>query len=200
MGRSEATISAFWPMSAITPNATGIATSRASPELEAAGAVITLDYDQIYSSVRLVATPRTRNDEVISGVGKRMKLLLTVVTLAILGTGFPIHAKAADNDDNASKCKNLALKAHPSSLPDIPAVTNLRHDYYTLCMARHGKMGVVNPGTATAAPRGHFDGGYVGPGIGVQVDRSPRPGDAGCLARGLVRTPVGLRSRFIYTC
>ena len=93
-----------------------------------------------------------------------MKLLLTVVTLVILGTGFPIRAKAADNDDNASKCKNLALKAHPSSLPDIPAVTNLRHDYYTLCMARHGKMGVVNPGTATAAPGGHFDGGYVGPG------------------------------------
>ena len=88
----------------------------------------------------------------ISGVGKRMKLLLIVATLAILGTGFPIHAKAADNDhhhhdDNASKCKSLALKAHPRSLPDIPAVTNLRHDYYTLCMARHGKMGVVNPGT-----------------------------------------------------
>ena len=44
-------------------------------------------------------------------------------------------------------------------------MTNLRHDYYTLCMARHGNVGVVNPGTATAAPRGHFDGGYVGPGI-----------------------------------
>ena len=145
-------------------------------------------------------TSRTRNDKVISDVGKRMKLVLTVLTLAILGTGFPIHAKAADNDDNASKCNNLALKAHPSSLPDIPAVANLRHDYYTLCMARHGNMGVVDPGTATAAPRDHFDGGYVGPGIGIQVDRSPRPGDAGCWARGLVRTPVGLRSRFIYTC
>jgi len=129
-----------------------------------------------------------------------MKLLLTVATLAILGTGYPIHAKAADNDDNASKCKNLALKAHPSSLPDTPAVTDLRHDYYTLCMARHGKMGVVNPGTATAAPRGHFDGGFVGPGIGIHVDRSPRPGDADCWARGRVRTPVGMRSRFIYTC
>jgi hypothetical protein len=148
----------------------------------------------------IVATPRTRNDEVISGVGKRMKLLLTIVTLALLGTGFPIHGKAADNDDNASTCKNLALKAHPSSLPDIPAVTNLRQNYYTLCMARHGKMGVVNPVTATAASRGHFDGGYVSPGTGVYVDRSPRPGDADCWARGLVRTPVGLRSRFIYTC
>ena len=42
-----------------------------------------------------------------------MKLLLTVVTLAILGTGFATYAKAADNDDNASKCNNLALKAHP---------------------------------------------------------------------------------------
>src|SRR5258708_24305770 len=115
-------------MSAITPNATEIATSRASPELKAAGAVVTLDYDQIYRSVRRLS--RTRNDEVISGVGKRMKMFLTVVTLAILGTGFPIHAKAPDNDDNASECKNLAFKAHPSSLPDIPAVTNLRHDYY----------------------------------------------------------------------
>jgi hypothetical protein len=72
-----------------------------------------------------------------------MKLLLTIVVFAILGTGFPIHAKAADNE---SKCNGLALKAHPSSLPDVPAVTNLRHDYYTLCMARHGNMGVVNPG------------------------------------------------------
>jgi hypothetical protein len=187
-------------MSAITPNATGIATSRASPELKAAGAGVTLDHDQIYCSVRQLSPHRALRTKVISGVGKRMKLLLIVATLAILGSGFPIHAKAADNDDNASKCKNLALKAHPSSLPDIPAVTNLRHDYYTLCMARHGKMGVVNPGTATAAPRGHFDGGYVGPGIGVHVDRSPRPGDAGCWGRGLVRTPVGLRSRFIYTC
>jgi hypothetical protein len=129
-----------------------------------------------------------------------MKLLLTIVAFAILGTGFPIHAKAADNDDNASKCNYLALKAHPSSLPDVPAVTNLRHDYYTLCMARHGNMGVVNPGFATAAPRGQFDGGYVGPGIGIQVDRSPRPGDADCWARGRVRTPAGLRSRFIYIC
>src|SRR5258708_30096293 len=185
-------------MSANNQNSIEIITSRESTELKAAGAVVTLDYDQIYRSVRRLS--RTRNDEVISGVGKRMKMFLTVVTLAILGTGFPIHAKAADNDDNASKCKNLALKAHPSSLPDIPAVTNLRHDYYTLCMARHGKMGVVNPGTATAAPRGHFDGDYVGPGIGVHVDPSPRPGDAGCWARGLVQTPVGLRSRFIYTC
>lgn len=132
-----------------------------------------------------------------SGIGKRMKLLLTVVTLGILSTGFPIHAKAADNDDNASRCRDLALKAHPSSLPDIPAVTNLRDDYYTLCIARHGKMGVVNPGTATAAPRGPFDGGS---GSGVHVDRSPRPGDADCWARGRVRTPFGLRSRFIYTC
>ena len=128
-----------------------------------------------------------------------MKLLLTIVTIAILGTSLPIHVKAADNDDNASKCNNLALKAHPSSLPDVPAVTNLRHDYYTLCMARHGNMGVVNPDTATAAPRGYF-GDYFDPGIGIQVDRSPRPGDADCWARGRVRTPVGTRSRFIYTC
>lgn len=128
-----------------------------------------------------------------------MKLLLTVVTLAILGFGFPIHVKAADNDDTASKCNNLALKAHPSSLPDIPAVTNLRRNYYTLCMARHGKMGVVNPDTATAAPRGYF-GAYVGPGIDTRVDRSPRPGDSDCWARGRVRTPAGMRSRYIYTC
>ena len=116
----------------------------------------------------------------ISDFGKRMKLLLTVVTLAILGTGFPIYAQAADNDDNASKCNDLALKAHPSSLPDIPAVRNFRHDDYPLCMARHGNMGVVNPGPAAAAPRGHFDGGYVDPGTGLRVDRSPRPGDADC--------------------
>lgn len=127
-----------------------------------------------------------------------MRLLFTVVTLAILGTGFA--TKAADNDAFASKCNNLALKAHPSSLPDIPAVTKLRHDYYTLCMARQGNMGVINPDTSTAARRGHFNGGYGHPGLGTQVDRFPRPGDANCWLRGQVRTPVGMRSRYIYTC
>jgi hypothetical protein len=133
---------------------------------------------------------------VILGRWKRMKLHLTIVSLAILGASFPMHAKSDDNGDNASQCTNLALKAHPSSLPDIPAVIKLRHDYYTLCMARHGKMGLVNPGTAKAAPRG----GFIGPGIGLRVDRAPRPGDSGCWVPGRVKTPVGLRWHFIDMC
>lgn len=145
------------------------------------------------------ARSRARNDRVISRVGKRMKLLLTVVILAVLGACFPIHAKAADDGDNASKCKDLALKVHPSSLPDIPAVTKLRDDYYALCIARHGKMGLVNPGTATTAHE-RFDDGYVGPGTGYHAARAPRPGDAGCWARGRVQTSVGLRWGLIYTC
>ena len=40
------------------PNATGIATSRAPPELKAAGAVVTLDYDQIYRSMRRLSPHR----------------------------------------------------------------------------------------------------------------------------------------------
>jgi hypothetical protein len=127
-----------------------------------------------------------------------MKLHLTFVTLAVLGACFPIHAMAADDGDNAFKCKDLALKAHPGSLPDIPAVTKLRDDYSTLCIARHGKMGLVNPGTATTAHR-RFDYGYVGPGIGYAA-RAPRPGDAGCRVRGRVQTSAGLRWGNIYAC
>jgi hypothetical protein len=128
-----------------------------------------------------------------------MKLHLTFVTLAILGACIPIHAKAADDGDTASRCKDLALKAHPSSLPDTPAVTRLRHDYYTLCIARHGKMGTVNPDTATTAHR-RFGYGYVGPGIGNQAARAPRPGDADCWVRGRVQTSAGLRWGNIYAC
>ena len=44
--------------SSTLPNATGIATSRAPPELKAAGAVVTLDYDQIYRSMRRLSPHR----------------------------------------------------------------------------------------------------------------------------------------------
>jgi hypothetical protein len=145
------------------------------------------------------ARHRDKNGEIGRAHGNT--LIRTFVAVAILSAIFPVHAKAADADSNlASQCTDLALKAHPSSLPDIPAVTNLRHDYYTLCMARHGKMGLVNSGTATAAQRNLFGGGFVGPGIGLHPDRAPRPGDAACWVRGRVQTPVGLRWRNINIC
>jgi hypothetical protein len=70
-----------------------------------------------------------------------MRAVLTITALAVLGTMVPMHAKASDNTDSLAKqCQALALKAHPASLPNTPAVSNLRHSYYTLCMDRQAKM------------------------------------------------------------
>lgn len=68
-----------------------------------------------------------------------MKLFFTIVLLAGVGSAaLPAQAKVSEH--LAKECWSKALKAHPATLPDIPAVNNLRNSYYKLCAIRHGKM------------------------------------------------------------
>jgi len=67
-----------------------------------------------------------------------MKLLPAMALSAVIGTALPTNAK--DSADLKKECWQMALTAHPASLPDIPSVTNLRRSYYRLCLARGGKM------------------------------------------------------------
>ena len=67
-----------------------------------------------------------------------MRLLWIMIVLAELGTVVPAHATASTH--LAKECRTMALKAHPATLPDMRAAANLRHSYYALCVARHGKM------------------------------------------------------------
>jgi hypothetical protein len=71
-----------------------------------------------------------------------VKYPLTIVVFAALGTSVPVHADAdsTPRNDLSTQCQAMAFLAHPASLPDMPAVTNLRHSYYTLCVGRHGIM------------------------------------------------------------
>lgn len=67
-----------------------------------------------------------------------MRLFWIIVVVAGMGAALPAHAKT---DKHLKKqCQHMALQAHPANLPDTTAVTNLRHDYYKLCMTRRGKM------------------------------------------------------------
>jgi hypothetical protein len=68
--------------------------------------------------------------------------VLAAGLLAALGTSVPTPAKAdgTPKNDLSTQCQAMAFLAHPASLPDLPAVTNLRHSYYTLCIGRHGTM------------------------------------------------------------
>jgi hypothetical protein len=67
-----------------------------------------------------------------------MKLLPAMALSAVIGSTVPANAK--DSTDLKKECWQMALTAHPASLPDIPSVTNLRRSYYRLCLARGGKM------------------------------------------------------------
>jgi hypothetical protein len=61
-----------------------------------------------------------------------------MVLLAGVNAAVPAHADA--DTDVAERCRTMAFKAHPATLPDIPAVVNLRKDYYSICIARRGEM------------------------------------------------------------
>jgi hypothetical protein len=65
-----------------------------------------------------------------------------VVVSAALGAGVPtrVRADSTPKSDLSTQCEAMAFSAHPASLPDLTAVTNLRHGYYTLCMDRRGIM------------------------------------------------------------
>ena len=62
----------------------------------------------------------------------------TAIILVGLGVAAPAYATV--DEHLAKKCQEMALAAHPASLPDIPAVANLRHSYYSLCISRRGQM------------------------------------------------------------
>jgi len=70
-----------------------------------------------------------------------MKLLPAMVVSIVIGTALPGNAKVSAVLQK--ECWRLTLEAHPASLPDIPAVTDLRRSYYRLCLARRGKMDPV---------------------------------------------------------
>jgi len=67
-----------------------------------------------------------------------MKLLPAMALSVVIGAALPANAKVSAAPKK--ECWQLALAAHPASLPDIPAVTNLRRSYYRLCLARRGTM------------------------------------------------------------
>lgn len=74
-----------------------------------------------------------------------MKHLKTIAVLAALGAVIPMQVKADgnakdDKTDLSTQCQTKAFSAHPASLPNSPAVANLRHSYYALCMDRQGTM------------------------------------------------------------
>jgi hypothetical protein len=62
------------------------------------------------------------------------------IMVVLAGTSAAVPAHAETNTHLAKECRGLALKAHPATLPNIPAVVNLRDDYYKLCVTRRGKM------------------------------------------------------------
>ena len=65
-----------------------------------------------------------------------MKALCILVAVS----AFAVRAYAATDSDVAKQCQTMAEQAHPRSLPDTPAVTNLRNSYFDLCRDRHGNM------------------------------------------------------------
>ena len=69
-------------------------------------------------------------------------IAVSAVVLAALGASVPTHVRAdsAPKNDLSTQCEAMAFSAHPASLPNLSAVTNLRHSYYTLCMDRRGIM------------------------------------------------------------
>ena len=58
-----------------------------------------------------------------------------VVLVTGVGAAVPAHANRL-----TKQCQTMARKAHPATLPDDPAVVNLRHSYYKMCINRRGKM------------------------------------------------------------
>lgn len=65
-----------------------------------------------------------------------MRTLGAIAIAAAIAGAVPAHA---DTDVN-KKCNTMTLKAHPTTLPNIPAVVNLRKSYFDLCVARRGVM------------------------------------------------------------
>ena len=64
-----------------------------------------------------------------------MELLRAAVVLVISGTAIPANAEIGA--DLEKECWQLALKAHPASLPDIPATTT--YGVVTIDCASPGK-------------------------------------------------------------
>jgi hypothetical protein len=67
-----------------------------------------------------------------------MRLFWITIVLASMSVTIPAHAKVRAR--LTKECQTMALQAHPRSLPDLPAVANLRHNYDRLCIARRGTM------------------------------------------------------------
>jgi hypothetical protein len=65
-----------------------------------------------------------------------MRSFWIMVVLAGMSAAVPAQAKI----NLAKECRGMAFRAHPATLPNIPAVVNLRNDYYELCITRRGKM------------------------------------------------------------
>jgi hypothetical protein len=62
------------------------------------------------------------------------------ITIAIVPLVISGAAQAKVSARLAKQCRAMTWAAHPANLPDIPAVRNLRKDYYKVCVARRGKM------------------------------------------------------------
>jgi hypothetical protein len=71
------------------------------------------------------------------------RLLWTMIVLAGIGAAVPAPAKVSANV--AKKCQAMAWQAHPATLPDVQAATNLRRNYYKLCIARRGIIDPLDP-------------------------------------------------------
>jgi hypothetical protein len=71
------------------------------------------------------------------------RLLWTMIVMAGVGAIAPAQAKISAS--LANKCQAMAWQAHPATLPDIQATTNLRRNYYRFCIARRGIMDPMDP-------------------------------------------------------
>jgi hypothetical protein len=65
--------------------------------------------------------------------------------IMVAGVGAIAPAQAKIIASLANKCQAMAWQAHPATLPDIPAATNLRRSYYRLCIVRRGIMDPLDP-------------------------------------------------------
>jgi hypothetical protein len=62
------------------------------------------------------------------------------LVVGVLAASVSLPAEAKVRKQLAKQCHAMALQAHPASLPDMSSVTNLRRDYYSLCIKRRGQM------------------------------------------------------------
>jgi hypothetical protein len=76
--------------------------------------------------------------------------LFGLTAVLMLGLVAQVSVCAQNKDVIAEKCHQMALKAHPLTLPNKQAAANLRDQYYNLCVARLGKLG---PASATTGQK-----------------------------------------------